>query len=198
MIREPAAARHHAQGSALLASEHGFELVGAWSKCILGWASATEEEYERGIADIRDGLQAAGATGTSQFRPYFSGVLADACLRAGRIAEGLAAVQSGIESAHGTNERCYEAELCRLQGELMLAAGGAREGSVAAFERAVEIAHTQSARLLELRALVSLWRIADPQYRSAGLGQRLAHLLANVGSRGEGADVRQARALNSS
>jgi DNA-binding winged helix-turn-helix (wHTH) protein/predicted ATPase len=198
MIREPAAARRHAHGSAQLAAEHGFELVGAWSKCILGWASATEGEHARGIADIHDGLRAARATGTSQFRPYFSGVLADACLRAGRIADGLAAVQSGLESAQGTNERCYEAELYRLQGELMLAQGGAKECSVTAFERAAEIAHSQSARLLELRALISLWHIADPQCRSAGLRQRLAQVLDNVGPRGDGADVRQARALNRS
>jgi adenylate cyclase len=198
MIREPAAARSHAECSAQLAAEHGFELVGAWSRCILGWASATQGEHAGCIANIRDGLQAAKDTGTSQFRPYFFGVLADACLCAGRVAEGLAAVRSGLESAHCTNERCYEAELYRLQGELVRAEGGARESSVRAFERAAEIAHSQSARLLELRALISLWRIADSQYRSAGLRERLAQVVEDVGPRAEGADVLQARALNKS
>jgi DNA-binding winged helix-turn-helix (wHTH) protein/predicted ATPase len=196
MIREPAAARRHAEGSARLAAEHGFELVGAWSKCILGWATAAAGEHTRGIADIRDGLNAATATGTSQFQPYFCGVLADACVRAGRIAEGLAAVQGGLESAHSTNERCYEAELYRLQGELLLAEGRARECSVVAFERALDIARSQSARLLELRSLVSLWRIADPQRRSAELRKRLAYVLESIGPQGEGADVRQGRALD--
>jgi predicted ATPase len=196
MIREPAAARRRAEGSARLAAEHGFELVGAWSRCILGWASAAEGQHTRGIADIRDGLNAATATGTSQFQPYFYGVLADACVRAGRIAEGLAAVQGGLESAHSTNERCYEAELYRLQGELLLAEVGARERSVVAFERALDIARSQSARLLELRSLVSLWRIADPQRRSAELRNRLASVLESIGPQGEGVDVRQGRALD--
>lgn len=198
MIREPAAARRHAQGSARLASEHGFELVGAWSRCTLGWASAADGDQTRGVADICDGLQAANATGTSQFRPYFSGVLADAYLRAGRIAEGLAAVQSGLESAYSTNERFYQAELYRLQGELVLAESGARERSVAAFERAIEIAQSQSAQLLELRALVSLWRSSDLPRRRAELRQRVAQVLERVGPQGEGADVYEARALGRS
>jgi hypothetical protein len=88
--------------------------------------------------------------------------------------------------------------LYRLQGELLLAEGGAQERSIAAFERASEIAHSQSAHLLELRALVSLWRSSGASRREAELRHALARLLERIGAQGESTDLRQARALGDS
>ncbi|HEX8782764.1 MAG TPA: hypothetical protein VF764_05300, partial [Steroidobacteraceae bacterium] len=118
IIREHAAAQHYAERSARLAAEHGFAVVGAWASCIASWARVVNGEHESGISGIRAALNAAQAAGTKLWQPYFFGVLADACLIAGRASEGLAAVQSGLEAARSTNELFYEAELLRLEGEL--------------------------------------------------------------------------------
>src|SRR5262249_12687282 len=75
IIRDQTAARHYAERSARLATEHGFAMVRAWSSCIASWAMVVDGESAPGIAGIRAALDAAQATGTKQFQPYFLGVL---------------------------------------------------------------------------------------------------------------------------
>jgi len=55
-------------------------------------------------------------------------------------------------------EQIYEAELCRLRGEVLLVVGDqtAAEGS---FETALAVARNQSAKVWELRASASLARL---------------------------------------
>jgi predicted ATPase len=154
---------------------------------------AVEGAPEPGMAAIRDGLGAASATGTRQFQPYLHGVLADACVAAGRIPEGLAAVRSGLDAAQSTNERFYEAELHRLEGELERARGADSGRSVAAFEHSIEVAQRQAAHLLELRALVSLMNGRGAQARSGELQPHLVELLERLGPQCDGVDAREAR-----
>src|SRR5215469_8758355 len=153
---EHSAARQCAEQSARLAAEHGFALMSAWASCITSWAMVVNGEHAPGISGIRAALNAAQATGTKQYQSYFFGVLADACRIAGRTSEGLAAVRSGLEAVRSTNECFYEAELLRLEGELAHSGNTGTEHCAALFERAIEIAKHQDARLLELRALTSL------------------------------------------
>jgi predicted ATPase len=148
-----------------------------------------------GISGIRAALNAAQATGTKQFQTYFFGVLADACRIAGCNPEGLAAVHSGREAAHSTNERFYEAELLRLEGELVRASANEAERGVALFERAVELARHQGAHLLELRALTSLVHATEDPQRTVELLPRVAVLLEQLTLRPESEDAREARLL---
>ena len=52
---------------------------------------------------------------------YYLGLLADACLRAGRIDDGLVAIAEASETAAELGEWLSAAELLRLKGELLLA-----------------------------------------------------------------------------
>jgi predicted ATPase len=63
-----------------------------------------------------------------------------------------------------TGERYYEAELRRLQAELLLQQGHPAEAE-AGFQQAIEVARQQSARSWELRATVSLCRLWQGQDR---------------------------------
>jgi DNA-binding winged helix-turn-helix (wHTH) protein/predicted ATPase len=195
VIREQAAAQHYAERSVRLATEHGFTMVRAWASCIASWAMVVNGEHTAGIAGIRAALDAAQATGTTQFQPYFFGVLADACLVAGRTSEGLAAVQSGLEAARSTNERFYEAELLRLEGELERSNNTGTEQCAALLERAVELAKHQAAHLLELRALTSLFRTSEAQSCSTDLVHRLGAVLRKLTRQPDSTDVRDARSL---
>jgi hypothetical protein len=128
-------------------------------------------------------------------QPYFFGVLADACLLAGRASEGLAAVQSGLEAAHSTNELFYEAELLRLEGELARSNSAEPQLCTALLERAVETAQRQAAHLLELRALTSLVRASQAQPPAAELLRRVGVVLERLTPQCDGADAREARSL---
>jgi len=196
IIREPAAARHYAERSVSLATEHGFAMVRAFASCIASWARVVNGEHESGIAGIRAALHAAQATGTKQLQAYFFGVLADACLHAGRAAEGVAAVHSGLEAARSTHERFFEAELLRLEGELARSNNTDTEQCTALLERAVEIAKEQAAHLLELRALTSLVRAVEAQSRAGELLQRVGVILEQLTLPGDSADAREARSLS--
>jgi len=91
--------------------------------------------------------------------PYYLGLLAQVCVRAGRAEDGLAAIDEGMAASRAHNERWWDAELHRLRGELLLAGGADRHEAETAYGRAIEIARTQQARALELRAVMSVARL---------------------------------------
>ncbi len=73
---------------------------------------------------------------------------------------GLATLEDALALCEQNDERYYEAEIHRLRGELLLALEPPDGvGAEQALQRAVELAHSQDARLLELRAAVSLGRL---------------------------------------
>jgi len=92
----------------------------------------------------------------------------------------------------------YEAELHRLQGELLRAREPeATDSASACFQRALSAAHRQGARALELRAAMSLSRLFEHAAGQAREEARhaLATVLATFKSGFDTADLREARAL---
>ena len=74
--------------------------------------------------------------------------------------------------------RFYEAELYRLKGELLLTLSSDDcPQAEACFHHALEVAHQQQARSLELRAAMSLCRLYRQQGKCDMARQRLADLL---------------------
>jgi predicted ATPase len=93
-------------------------------------------------------------------------LLAEALGRAGRIAEGLALVEVGIEQFEAN---CVTPELVRLKGELSLLHGrpGAAGSAEIHFRRALDGAREYGALSWELRAATSLARLLLNQGRPA-------------------------------
>jgi hypothetical protein len=89
---------------------------------------------------------------------YMLALYAGACLKHGRLAAAGDVVAEGLALVRRTRESWFEAELHRLRGELALrqAAPAMAADAAACFRQAARIARRQGARLLELRALVSL------------------------------------------
>jgi predicted ATPase len=84
------------------------------------------------------------------------------------LAEALAAVQK-------TGECFYEAELYRLQGELLLARSTRQTAEAeVCFQQALDIAHRKEVKSLELRAAVSLARLWQRLDKRAEAHQLLA------------------------
>ena len=85
-----------------------------------------------------------------------------------------------------TGERWYEAEIRRLRGDLLKAAGDSTAAE-ASFRDAIAVASKQQAKLFELRASASLSRL----WRDQGKVQQARELLAPVyGWFTEGFDTR--------
>ena len=91
-----------------------------------------------------------------------------------------------------TDECWYEAELHRLEGEILLAAAGEGERGVraeACFRRALEVAGRQGATSLELRAAISLSRLGS----SPDAHQLLAEVVGRFTEGHNTADLRAAQ-----
>ncbi|MBX3300809.1 MAG: AAA family ATPase, partial [Nitrospira sp.] len=142
-----------------ISTKYSFEVGLAWAMSSQGWALA-EKGHEEGIAKLVNGLSATQATGASLNNSYTLGLLAELYLRRKRIDEGMKAIQEAQRVALAQGERFWQAELLRLQGELLLEQS---EQSVSVaeqcFAEALKIAQEQHAGMLELRAAMSMARL---------------------------------------
>jgi adenylate cyclase len=141
-----------------LTTEKGVLLFRAWGVIFRGCVLAQRGQSDEGVARIREGLAAAGATGSRLSHPIALGQLALFCRDAGHLEEGLSHLSDAISLVRQTGEYQYEAELYRLRGELLLTSDD-RAGAEASFRCAIDVAHTQEARSWELRATMSLGRL---------------------------------------
>jgi predicted ATPase len=109
--------------------------------------------------------------------PYWLVLLASAHGRCGQPQEGLATVTEALDAVVRSGERCWEAELHRLQGQLLLQKDAANQAEAeACFHRAIEFARAQKAKSWELRAATSLARL----WRDQGKPEHAHELLALI------------------
>jgi predicted ATPase len=125
-------------------------------------------------------------------------LLAETLGRAGGAGEGLGVVDEGLSLAQRTGERFQEAELHRLQGELLLArqpGGETAQEAACCFLEALAVARGQGARSLELRAVMSLARLYRSQERRPEAKALLAESFGRFTEGLETPDLRGARAM---
>ncbi len=151
-----------------IAADRGFALWLAYGTMNQGFLLAVQGQGEEGLTQIRQGLAAFRATGAGLALPSFLVFLATAHAGVGQVEEGLTVVAEALEVVQRTGERQIEAGLYRLKGELLLqtsvqsAASRVTEAE-ACFEKALDVARHQSAKLLELGAATSLARLWQRQ-----------------------------------
>lgn len=150
---------------------------------------------------IGQGLDMRRSMGVRLPRPYFFALLAEAHAQTGQPEEALKVLTVTLAAENKTAERWWEAEELRLQGELLLAVGGdtagasAREQAEACFRQALEIAHHQGAKSLELRAAMSLGRVARTPAKRQQARQTLTELYGRFAEGHQTPDLRKAKAM---
>ena len=167
-----------------IGTEHGFQLWHALGTLHSGAGMLQQGRREEALPLLLKGLGAFRATGAEVRTPSYLGMLGDAYTQAGRFEDAHKAIDEGLAFAEKNDDRCHEAELHRLRGELLLAespdqAAAAEE----CFRRAIEIARRQRSRAWELRATTSLARLWQRQGRR---GEARAALAAVYGTYTEG------------
>jgi DNA-binding SARP family transcriptional activator/predicted ATPase len=195
--REDEAVRELAGALTQLAAERGFALYSAWGTLLLGWALTAGGQLERGIMQMRNGLTSWRATGAGMGIAVALAFLADAYARGGHAEEGLCALNEALVLAEGQGERCWEAELYRLKGELLLIRGKAADSAEAEahFHRALAVAREQGARSWELRAATCLCRLWHRQDKIEPVGKLLQRTYSWFTEGHDTADLREAAAL---
>jgi predicted ATPase len=185
-----------AEQALALSTEKGFLFWTDWSKIMYGWTLAEPGQSERAVIEIRQGLEDWRAQGAELGRTYFLTLLAEAFACAGRLEEGLIALAESQEFAEATAERFWQAEIHRLQGELLLAFDPNKaQDAAACFHQALEVARRQQARSLELRAAMSLGRLWHHQGKTAAARELLAPVYGTFTEGFQTHDLQAARAL---
>jgi class 3 adenylate cyclase/predicted ATPase len=222
--REEQLARERAEEVMSLSAEQGFSFWLAWGTGERGWALTEQGQREEGIAQMQQGLAAYRATGSEIGRTHLLAELAAACGSMGQAEEGLGVLAEALAHVAKTGECVYEAELYRLKGTLPLQSQTSR-GQVsgrswagqdmsevpsiqhptpstqveaeaeACFLKAVDIARRQSAKSLELRAVMSLSRLWQQQGKKAEARQMLAEIYGWFTEGFDTKDLQEAKAL---
>jgi predicted ATPase len=89
---------------------------------------------------------------------------AEAYAMLGQPSEGLDCLDEAAKTIETTEERCHEAELHRVRGDLLNATGN-RSAAERYYRQAIAVAKRQSAKLFQLRASTSLARLWRDQGR---------------------------------
>jgi predicted ATPase len=162
----------------------------------LGWAMAEQGHPEEGIAKILEGLSAYHATRGELGRPYWLTLLAEAYEKTGRLEDGLSVLEEALAFANNRGDKISTSEIHRLKGELLLRRddGNAPE-AISCFDRAIEIAHSQSAKSYELRATTSLAKLLASQGRRDEARTMLADIYNWFTEGFDTADLKDAKAL---
>lgn len=187
-------ARTQAEAAMDLGRQHRMPFWLGLGTVVHGWAVAEQGDIEAGIDEIRGGMAAFEATGSRSFIPFQLGLLAEQHGRLGHVERGLTLIAEALALVERTNERWSEAELFRRRGELLEKAFGDSEAETA-YRRAVDVAHYQGARALELR---SATRLADAwlrQQRTRDTALLLGPIVRSFGSATDLPDLDRAREI---
>jgi adenylate cyclase len=184
-----------AQAAIQLCIEQDFPYYLAWSTLMQGWALTEQDQVERGIVQMEQGLADLQATGAGLRRPYYLGLLAEAYGKAGRIEDGLRLLADALVQAQEQEQRLYETELYRVQGELLRAQGATGETVEKCFHQAIALAQQQEAKSTELRATTGLTRLWQSQGKHPQARQLLAEVYDWFTEGLETPDLREAKSL---
>jgi predicted ATPase len=179
-------------------TEHHIELAYAGGVLENSWVLSRIGDPETAIKQYEEALTVWLSTGMANHLPEFWSVLAQIYARAGQMEKALSLMEDALLRIAETDERYHEAEVYRLRGEFGLQQDPTSSVAEAEadFRRAVEISRRQAARMLELRATVSLCRLWLAQGRTGKLAEGREMLGALYGWFTEGfetQDLREAR-----
>jgi predicted ATPase len=180
-----------------LATEQGFSRWLAQASFLQGWLLVERGQTEVGIAQMVEALATERTgIGLARWNALIAALVAEAYGKTGQTSEGLNVVNQELANARVTECCCYEAELHRIKGELLVTQTAADEGGAeACFQNASNIARGQSAKSLELRAAMSLSRLWKRQGKKEEARQLLAEIYGWFTEGFDTADLKAARTL---
>src|SRR4030095_16770836 len=194
--RETQAVLEQAAVTIALAQEGGFGQWLAGGIVARDWARAEHKPTEDNIAQLCRSLAAWHATGVELGNSRLFAILAGVYTKVGQAEAGLSVVTEALALVHKNEEHYYDAELYRLRGELLLLQAIPDEWEAEnSFQLALDIAHHQRAKLLELRAAIHLSRLWQQQGKREQARQVLTEIYGWFTEGFQTPDIQEARAL---
>jgi predicted ATPase len=178
-------------------TRHALPLWHAWGRSHQGVLVIKRGDVAAGLRLLRTGFEELGEANSALRFITLLGEMAEALVRTGRVAEGLAAITEGIDRFERTEENWIIAELLRIKGEVLLLQGAPEAAALAEdhFRQALEWAGRQGALSWELRATTSLARLLRDQSRSHEANALLEPVYGRFTEGFDTADLQAAKAL---
>jgi len=194
MLRRPEETLTLAEETIALAHEHGFPLWDAGATLEHGWARVIQGDPE-GLAEMEASVQSVRAL-MSGITLIFLETLADAQCAAGNFTDALKTIDEAMEVVKRLDDHHVEAELFRLKGACLLGLGYAPPQEIEnAFNKAITIAQSQQAKLLELRATTAWTGFKISQGQNNEAKQRLSQIIENITEGYDTPDLQEAYTL---
>jgi predicted ATPase len=184
-----------ANAAIALCEEYDFVHYRAMAMILRGWATARQGEFEKGIAEIRDGLENERAMGALLFDSYSLGLLADACIKSEQYKQAtdfLIEAQSRLDEENSS--RFYAAEIFRLRGEVHSRSGSNLDQAERYFSKGLKIAREQGAKSLELRLCLSMCDLHDVGQNFGKCREQLSEVYRSFTEGFDTADLMRAKA----
>jgi len=184
----------HADEMLALSIERGLPLNSGWATAYRGAAQVALGQSEAGFAEITQAMTRIRATGAVTGGPDLLMMLAEAHNSLGKPGDALNCLTEAAQIIETTDERYREAEMHRLRGDALDAAGDSAAAEQS-YHQALVIARQQGAKLFELRTSISLAALWCEQRRREQARDLLAPVYGWF-TEGFGArDLKAARAL---
>ena len=194
--REVQATLKQAEAMIALANEQGFPVYMELGTLLRAWCLAMQGDPEEGITQMRQFMANKPVGSFYAIRPWLYAMVVEAYGAAGQTGEGLSQVAEARALVEKSGFRFYEAELHRLHGELLLKQSAPDTAKAeTCLQQAVDLANSQQAKSLELRAAISLSRLWGQLSRKADAHKLLAEIYAWFSEGFDTADLKEAKAL---
>jgi class 3 adenylate cyclase/tetratricopeptide (TPR) repeat protein len=179
-----------------LSQKHGFVLFIALGTLCRGWARARLGDHAGGATELRGALTGYTELGNKLYLPIFQGLLAEIEAESEEPRGALTRIDAALALADETGERCTDAFLHCIRGEILHRATPANmAGAEQAFLTAVAIAQRQKARSFELLAARALAALYQSTGRLAAAHAVLTPALTGFAPTADLPEVAKAQAL---
>ena len=184
---EAAVVAGQANAAIALCEEHEFVHYLAMALSLRGWATVQQGEFEKGIAEIQQGLEKQRATGAFLYELYTLGLLADACIKNQRYGQAFDFLdQAQVRLDEENSERFYAAEIYRLLGETYLRSHQDLDQAERHLCEGLKVAREQKAKSLELKLCLSIYDLYELRQNADKYRSQLSEI---YGSFSEGFDT---------
>jgi predicted ATPase len=177
------------------ATKHDYWFYLRVGRIYRGWCELHNGSIQAGLTLIQDSVLDVRERGARMFEPFWRSLYAEALALSGDVAGSITEIDTVIAFAEENDNTYWNAHLLRQRGELALQTGAPPAEAEAWHLRALALARTQGARMLELRAATALARVWLDQGRSAQAHALLGPLFAGFSDGLDAPDLRDAAAL---
>jgi predicted ATPase len=184
----------HIEEFLTLTTEHGFPLYFGYALAWRGRSLIALGKAQEGLALLTQGLAEWRAIGAVASTSLLFTWLAEAYAKLDQPDEERRCLSEAARVVEANEERVWEAELLRVRGDLLNAAGD-QFGAEQHYREAIAVAERQSAKLFQLRASTSLARLWRDQGRQTQAHDLLAPIYGWFTEGFDAPDLKEAKAL---